>query len=340
MRYNDIIYDPLFEALTPGEIRDIKIQIKDYEDEIYKLQRKKRELDDEFYFGSFPAEIQNKVNAYIEAYTREIEKLQKELRNAPQDLKFNNLMNGIKKNCSEIVAVYKKERSFLYAQFNGATGQTAFYTVPRRLKLSNYYGNASSIQTLIEKYYPEQSFESSLQVNSSPGTFSNLDTFIVFPRNGFTTFWSRKIDNLDLSEGSIPRLFDRDIIGKAWDTFIGDEEMFWKFKAVGGDTYYKEKQYIGEADGFMGRYNYIQNIKAIEKLIDRGVVGEEWRPYTSWLGWVSESSFKNLFDFTTGYTTALIRESHTAIMYAPGVYAIEKKYRKQVASALGLEGFN
>ncbi len=337
MRYNDIIYDPLFEAqLSPGEIRDIKIQIKDYEDEIYKLQRKKRELDDQFYFGSFPSEIQNKVNAYIEAYTKEIEKLQNELKNAPQDPKFNNLMNGIKKNCSEIVAVYKKERAFLYADFNGTSNQTAFYTIPKKLKLSNYYGNAAYIQTLIEKYYPEQTFESSLQVSSFG---SSSDAYVLFPRNGFTTFWSPNMEQLDLSEGSIPRLFDRDIIGKAWDTFIGDEEMFWKFKAVGGDTYYKEKTYIGEADGFMGRYNYIQNIKAIEKLIDRGVVGEEWKPYTSWLNWVSESSFKKYFNFTTGDVTKLIREGHSAIMYAPGVYAIQQKYRKQIVSALGIEGF-
>jgi hypothetical protein len=222
---------------------------------------------------------------------------------------------------------------FLYTKFDTSSGQTALYMKQKKLKLSNYYGNAASIQTLIEKYYPEQSFESSLQVDSFG---SSSDAYILFPRNGFTTFWSPNIEQLDLSEGSIPRLFDRDIIGKAWDTFIGDEEMFWKFKAVGGDTYYKEKTYIGEADGFMGRYNYIQNIKAIEKLIDRGVVGEEWRPYTNWLDWVSESSFKKYFNFTTGDVTKLIREGHSAIMYAPGVYAIQQKYKKQVAAALGI----
>lgn len=341
MRYDDLIYNPINEAqLTPGQVKAIKIKINDYEKELRDLRRKKDELDDKFVYSNVPKAVKDKVDAYVAAYTREIEKLKSQLQQQSANPKFDNFIAGIKKNCSEIVKTYQQVHRFFYAGFANAKDQTALYGKPKdKLNMDDYHGagNGGEVQKLIETFYPDLTFESAVYASSDVYEISHGKTaYIIFPKNGFKFFYPYETTNLRISPSSVYRLFDRGLLKAAHNDIINDKQMFVKFKAAGGDIPYPQSEYVGESDGFMGRYTWENNVSTIEAMVNNGELSKVWRHFTKWSGWASRQSLDSYYGIKSNDIHIPLNYGHDCIISTSGLYAINYDYRKQVERALGI----
>lgn len=342
MRYNDLIYDPLLEAqLTPGQVKAIELKIKDYEEDLRKLRRQKSELDDKFIYGNFPKQLKDKVNAYIDAYSKAIKDLEDKIKQQGKSKQFDNFIAGIEKNCSEILEVYRQRGKTFYSGFRYTSGNPAVYgKPPAKLELGSYYFSryGSEIQTIIENLFDEVSFESAILANADAyeSTTDGRSPFMVFPRNGFKFFWSEDQSQLNISETYITKLFDYDYIEEAWETFINDPDMLKAFIDAGGDydPNYSKREYIGQSDGFMGRWNYKGNIRAISELTTKGIADDKWTYMDRWTAWVSKESFQRFFNLKTTDIVRPLGYNHDCVINTTGVYGIQQKFRKQVFDAL------
>ena len=346
MRYNDLITDPieLFEAeLTPGQVKSIELKIQNYEEELRKLRRQKMELDDKFIYGNFPKQLKDKVNAYIDAYSKAIYDLESKLKNQGSSKQFENFIAGIKKNCSEILVPYKQMGKMFYAGFKNSENQTALYSKPNaKLELGSHYParHGTEIQELIERLFPEVSFNNAILVNSDAYEVSqgSRTPFMIFPRNGFKFFWSQDQSQLAVADAYMHHLFDSDLLIQAWETFIGDPAMYQKFIAAGGEleSPYNKKEYIGTSDGFMGRWSMSNNLRTIAKLVAQGDVDSKWSSMANWTSLVSKNSFQKFYDLKTDEIARPLGYAHDCVINTSGVYGIHFQFRKQVLDALGI----
>lgn len=343
MRYDELITDntPLLEAqLTPGQIKDIKIKISDYEEELNKLRRKKNELDDKFVYGTFPPELQNKVDAYINAYTNAIDDLKEKIKQSNVNPQFDNLIAGIKKNCSEILDLYKQRNKVFYSGFNNAT-QPVLYAKPNAtLNLDEYrsYHSGGEIQYLIELFYDNLSFDDAVLASSDSYEVSvgNKIPYMIFPRNGFKYFWAQESSMLGISKSAIYLLFDHDTLKDGWKIFVQDPEMFNKFKAAGADVPHTEEGSIGAYDGFMGKYTWENNLKALDQMHTDGTLPDGWDRMTNWISWVNRESFEKRFDMQNTRLMSALGNGHDCVINTSGLYAINFKFRRIVFNALGI----
>lgn len=343
MRYNDLITTPaeLLEAqLTPGQVKAIKLQINDYEAELQKLNRKKYDLDDKFVYGDFPKELKDKVDAYIAAYTKAIDELKNKLKQSSANPQFDNFIAGIKKNCSEIVNVYQTRGRAFYTGFKNA-GQPALYgKPPSHLNLDDYHAhrNGGDIQYLIENLFDDMSFENAIFATNDAYEVSTdgRTPYLVFPRNGFKYFWSQESTGLNITQSAVWRLFDDDMLRDGWKVFIDNPDMFAKFKDAGADITYTEEQYIGQPDGFMGKYTWESQVRALDRMYTEGTLPDGWDRMTRWVSWVSKESFNKHFDMKTNEIERVLSYGHDCIINTSGVYAIHQKYKNQVYKALGI----
>ena len=344
MRYNDLITSPaeLFEAqLSPGQVKAIKLKINDYEEELRKLNRKKYDLDDKFVYGDFPKEIKDKVDAYIAAYTKAIDELKAKIQQSNVNPQFDNFIAGIKKNCSEIINVYQNRGRAFYTGFKNAGKQPALYGKPNaKLNLGDYHGhrNGEEVQWLIENLFDNMSFDNAIFATSDAYEVSTGDRepYIVFPRNGFKYFWSLESTGMNITHSAVWRLFDTDVLRGGWNKLINDPDMFAKFKDAGADIPYASEGDIGQPDGFMGKYTWESQLRAIRKLVESGVLAESWLDMTKWTSWVTKESFNKHFEMQTGDLSRALSYGHDCIINTSGVYAIHQKYKNQVFKALNI----
>lgn len=343
MRYNDLITTPaeLFEAqLTPGQVKAIKLQINDYEEELRKLNRKKNELDDKFVYSDFPKELKDKVDAYVAAYTKAIDELKNKIQQANVNPQFDNFIAGIKKNCSEILSSYQSRGRVFYSGFKNA-GQPALYGKPSaNLNLDDYRAarNGGDVQYLIELLYDNMSFENAVFATSDSYEASSdgRTPYIIFPRNGFKYFWPQEITTLGYPSSALYKLFDPDLVRDAWKVFVGDTKMFAEFKKAGAELSYPAEEYIGTADGFMGRYEWESQIRALDKMFENGTLPDGWDRMTRWVSWVSRESFNSIFDMKTDDLERVLSYGHDCIINTSGIYAIHSKFKNQVFKALNI----
>ena len=343
MRYNDLITTPaeLLEAqLTPGQVKAIEIKINDYEEELRKLKYKKYDLDDKFVHGDFPKELKDKVDAYVAAYTKAIDELQNKLKQSSANPQFDNFIAGIKKNCSDIVSLYQSRGRVFYTGFK-ISGQTALYGKPdARLNLGDYHSNRNGeeVQWLIENLFDDMSFDNAVFATSDSYEASkgSRNPYIIFPRNGFKYFWSLESSGLNIPDQTIWRLFDEDVLMGGWNKFVNDPEMLAKFRAAGAEISYEEKTDIKQPDGFMGKYAWESQLRAIRKLVESGDLAESWLDMTKWTSWVTKESFNKLYDMQTDDLTKALSYGHDCIINTSGVYALNQKYRNQVFKALNI----
>ena len=342
MRYDDLIYDPLNEAqLSPGQVKSIKLKINDYEQELEKLRKQQYALDDRFKYGDFPKELQDKIDAYVAAYTKAIDELKDKLKQSNTNPQFDNFIAGIKKNCSEIVDAYKIRGKVFYAGFKNTTGQHALYAKPpSRLNLGEYYPHkqGEEIQDLIEMLYDNMSFENAVFASSDSYDMihDNRTPYIIFPRNGFKYFWSQEQFEMAISHPQSWRLFDKDTLEDAYKVFVEDPAMLEKFRAAGAELPYTEKEYIGAGDGFMGKYYWESQIRALDRMHEQGTLPDGWDRMIRWTSWVSRQSFQEYFEMRTDGLSSLLGYGHHCIINTSGLYAFHSKYRKQVFAALGI----
>lgn len=343
MRYNDLITTPaeLFEAqLSPGQVKAIKLQINDYEEELRKLARKRNELDDKFVYGTFPKELKDKVNAYVDAYTKAIDDLKNKIKQSNVNPQFDNFIAGIKKNCSEIVSQYRQRGRAFYTGFKNA-GQPALYgKPPSHLNLDDYHAhrNGGEIQYLIENFFDDMSFENAILASSDSYEASNdgRTPYLVFPRNGFKYFWSQEVTNLSYPSNTLSRLFDYDTLLEGWKVFVKDEEMYKKFIQAGADIPYTAIEYVGQPDGFMGRYVWESQVRAFDKMHEEGTLPDGWDRMTRWVSWVSKESFNKQFDMKTDQLERALSYGHDCVINTSGIYAIHSKFKNQVFKALNI----
>jgi hypothetical protein len=343
MRYNDLITTPaeLFEAqLTPGQVKAIKLQINDYEAELRQLNRKKNELDDKFIYSDFPKELKDKVDAYVAAYTKAIDELKNKITQANTNPQFDNFIAGIKKNCSEIVSTYRSRGRIFYSGFKN-TDQPALYGKPAAyLNLDDYRAarNGAEIQTLIETLYDSMSFENAVFATSDSyeASSDNRTPYIIFPRNGFKHFWPQEISMLGYPSSALYKLFDPDLIRDAWKVFVSDPKMFEELKKAGGGMRYPEEMHIGTGDGFMGRYTWEDQIRALDKMHEEGTLPDGWDRMISWTSWVSRESFNTIFDMKTDGLEQVLSYGHDCIINTSGIYAIHSKFKNPVFKALNI----
>jgi hypothetical protein len=344
MRYNELIIDPLNEAqLSPGEVREIKLKLSEYEAKLDELKRKENKLRNEIDYNidSFPKELHDKINAYIAAYTREINKLKDQLKaDYPED-SFNNFVAGIRKNCSEIVDFYKTYRTFLYTGFKNAQGKTALYgKPPAKIDVPNYYRERrfDDLAEMLEDKFKIASFDNCL-LASGDAFDVNTDgrtAFIIFPRNGFKYFYMGGIEKFMLSDARIAKLFDKDIIKAAWDYFIGNPQMFEDFKSAGGFAYEWGKDYAGTIDGFMGRYQWENNVATITKLVKANLVSDEMQQFMYLKNWVSYKSFSEGVELKTENIKTAMSYGYDIALSANAVYAVSTKLQTKMERALGM----
>jgi hypothetical protein len=340
MRYDELITDStaLLEAqLTPGQIKAIKVKIGEYEEQLRKLRYQKNELDDKFVYGNFPPELKDKVNAYVDKYTQAIKELEDQLKQNNKTDKFDNLMAGIKKNCSDIVNLYTKSREFFYSGFKN--DQTVIYgKPPSHLNLGDHYENGEDVQNLLEHHYDNISFDNAILATSNAYNAGNngRTPYIIFPRNGYKFFWPSQEAHFNASNSSIIQLMDYDTVKRGWEYFVNDPEMFKKFQLAGANIYDPQQEYIRYGNGFMGKYDYESQLKAIDKLASEGQLDADWEYMGRWTSWVTKESLDKYFNIQTDDIGRALSYSHDCIINTSAFYAINAKYKKYVFEALKL----
>ena len=339
MRYNELITDStaLLEAqLTPGQIKAIKVKIGEYEEQLRKLRNQRNELDDKFVYGNFPPELKDKVNAYVDKYTQAIKDLEDQLKQNNKTDKFDNLMAGIKKNCSDIVNLYTKSREFFYSGFKNTDQAVIYGKPPSHLNLGDHYENGEDIQNLLEHHYDNINFDNAILATSNAYNAGNngRTPYIIFPRNGYKFFWPSQEAYLNTSHSKIIQLMDIDTVKRGWEYFVNDPEMLKKFRNAGADIYDTDIQYIKYGNGFMGKYDYESQLRAIDKLASEGQLDADWEYMGRWTSWVSKESLDNYFDIQTDDIGRALSYSHDCIINTSAFYAINFKYKKYVYEAL------
>lgn len=341
MRYDDLIYDPLMEAkLSPGEVKAIELKIDQYEDELAKLKKLEMRYDDMFspFSSDFPKELEDKIEAYRQKYTQAIADLKEKLKQDYPMTKFDNFMAGIKKNCKEILSYYQRYDygTFFYSGFKNAKQSALYGKPPAEAVFPSSYA-AEDFRWLTEERADIRMFDNALLANSDAyyATSDDRNAYMIFPRDGFKYFYLKGSENMNIDDSRAIYLFDKDEMARAWEVFVGDESVREKFLAAGAELYYPEKGSIGAPEGFMGRYTWRRQLRAIDRLAEQGIVDDIWGYHSDWKNWVSKATYYDYFkpQINTNLEYAL-RSNYDVIIQTSGVYAINAKYRIQVEKAL------
>lgn len=328
MRYVDLITNnsTFFEAqLTPGQIKDIKLKINNYEEELRDLRDKKRNLDNKFLYGKFPPELKDKLDAYIIAYTNAIQDLEDQLRQKNDNTQFDKLMTGIKKNCGEIIKEYKRTNRVFYSSYSNDRSIASYSKPPNKLNLGDYRSRGKDIQYLIEHLYDEVSFDNAILATSSYSDITG-EPYIIFPRDGFKFFYPNNRSTFSISDIRTSKLFDKSVVEERWNAIVSNPKTFAKFKEIAGD--------IDDVDYFMDIYNFDTQIAAIEKMVKGGDLPPDWAKMVDWRSWVTRESFNDYYQIKTAYIDESLYAGTDCIINTSGVYAIHRKFQSQVFNSL------
>lgn len=339
MRYHELTFEA---KLNPGEIRAIEVQIQDYRDKIQDLEHKQSSLDDKYRYGNHWPEdeaLQEKLSAYINAYTNAIEKLKLKIRQDSETPQIKNIFKAIKKNCSEIWGLYRASGQFLYSGFKNAHGQSILYgrTPARMIPPSNYLANNyEDITWLIEEQFNLGSFDNSIysQTNSYNASYDGSTPYIIFPLDGFKYFYPLSNSRFRIQDYDKPRIMDRELVMEGWKKFIGDPEMYQKFRDEGGHVDSTDIGDAGYGAGFLGSYHFKNNLLAIGSLAEKGLLDIDWEYKSDWKNWVTKESFQDWFNISNKNLQYTLGRAMDVVINTSAVYAINAHYSHTIRDYL------
>lgn len=260
------------EALSPGEARQLKIQIGNYTNKIAEIEDWKSRLK-QFSRAKHPAEMIDKLTAIQEKYQAAIDKMEQETSEEAKGLV--KLAAGIKKNCGIAINLYKRSGKIwhwssshsadvLFAKSKAHPPTTETMRVVDNMLAKDF--NAEALFSNSE-YFPAFS---SLTFNT---------TYIVFPIDGakFTRISGDLHDAV--VEDQIGALFDGEKLRQLHNKMYAEEgennHKQWVEFCNRSRLYNASSWSVGEWDGFGGPNTWDRQWAVIEDMVQEGKLPTE-----------------------------------------------------------------
>jgi ribosomal protein L24 len=310
----------LFEVqVQPGERRGFSLRLKRLEDlqvKIAEIQNTISELGN----VSVPENLKKQMEDLIDAAKIEKEKIYAEVSDAEvknpriQGIPGSvmKLLRGIEKNASTIMNAYRKTGKYLYRGIKSS--EDALYGKPfdiRKAKDSNVDLSNALNQSLADQGFNARR-DNTTFTSGSYNQASNYGTvYIIFPRDGFSFHYSKKIRDLVLDTGKIDMLLDPEITGyieSAIRSNWSNLKNYFSYKFSG--------------DKFFTGYEYQKDLDGLQRAVADGVLPQEFAKYKTFYDLVDPAKVIANFQYNQTDLDSAITSEHEVMITGP-YYAVK-----------------
>lgn len=339
----------LFEAVKPGDVKDIKLKIANAEKALRDIADHEYKMKNISGSTVIPGTEKEFEDLKV-AYQTYIENLKAELEKAKQVQKKDPLesyMKAIAKNCKTVVKTCQTTGKLLY-RGTRSSNAPAFYGKPydeRRAKDSDKMLNDAFNYALrmdgVEARRDNSIFTTTNK-NFAEG-FGN-ELYIVFPRDPFNFTWSDKIKDLILNSETMGDMVNQTIIEMIMNEVWNNEETKQEFiknyayqRGIEPERVEWDPKKINENENsryIFSKYTMYDSFKSIQPIIPK--LSEEYKLYDDFKYWTSAETIIENFGLHVDEDLEGAFNRRFEITVRGEYYAIHSRYEKQVKKYLGI----